>query len=224
MARLKLRSLALLTPPALVVLALGCRSILGIEAHEYDAVLASLNCENYCTQIMAQCAGPNTQYPDMKSCLGLCSTFTPGTPTDIEGDTIGCRLNVVMNIVENTDCPTAGPGGNGICGSSMCQTLCDQAAVVCPEDWDASVSDCLTACGELSTCPNPYSVLPDTNDEEVYPNDSSVACRLYHLSAASAGLPNTSGLETSAQAEHCPHVRGVMFCGADAGLCGDAGD
>jgi hypothetical protein len=216
MARLKLRSLALVAPPALVALALGCRAIIGIDERQYNP----LNCTNYCSLIMNECTGQFLQYPDMNSCLGLCSAFAPGTLEDISGDTLGCRLGVLQNIVELTDCPTAGPGGNTICGESLCQTMCDNAAVVCPGYYDGGVPDCMKVCSKLTMCPNLYYV----TGEDPYPNDSSVSCRLYHLAAASADLPDDSGMLTPSQAEHCPHVIGEMYCAADAAPCGDAGD
>jgi hypothetical protein len=216
--------LAVLTPLGLVALALGCRSILGIEQKQFDSALADagaeagpaeLSCANYCDTIMSQCTGSNAQYPNMATCLGLCSVFPVGSLTDTNVDTLGCRINqVINNLTElSTGCSSAGPGGNNICGASLCEALCDSALVVCPDDFSSHL-DCMTECMPLGTCPLSYAVVG-----QALPDDSSVECRIYHLSAAAADLPSDAGGDTPAQVTHCPHVMGVGYCDVDAGAC-----
>jgi hypothetical protein len=201
----KLRRLAVVAPPALV-LAIGCRAILGIEQHQYNP----LNCTVYCDTIMTTCIGANSQYTDMDTCLGFCSALPPGTLDDDAGNTLGCRLNQAMIAQENTDCAIAGPGGDGTCGSN-CESLCTVALVNCPEDF-SSMSSCMAVCHDLLECPAPYNAVPGGTT----PDDPSVECRLWHLGAASAGLPSNAGAPpeggTAAQIEHCPHVIGVEYC------------
>jgi hypothetical protein len=209
----KLRALAVLTPPALVVLAVGCRAILGIETFQYDA----LNCNVYCETIMTNCVGASSQYTSMETCLGFCSGLPVGTLNDDAGNTLGCRLNEAKIAQENTDCASAGPGGDGKCGSD-CESLCTVVRVNCPEDFP-SYEACMDDCKHLTECPSPYNA----QNIDVTPSDSSPECRLWHLGAASAGLPSDAGAPptggTPAQMEHCPHVMGTEYCALDAGPC-----
>ena len=145
--------------------------------------------------------------------MGLCSTFQVGTLDDTKKNTLGCRMRVLETsqaMIEDSDCAAAGPGGDGTCGSN-CDSLCASMQVVCPASFE-SVGDCTAACTPLLDC-GTYHVLAST------PNDSTVQCRLYHISAAALGLDTADGGDTTSQTKHCPHAAGETEClyDADAG-------
>ncbi len=195
----------------------GCREVLGIESRGSDA----LTCDAYCSSIATACtaADGDLQYAATAGCLALCATFPVGTLEDDGVNTLGCRIRqtgLVENGAEGV-CAAAGPGGDALCGLN-CQSFCHSAVQVCPTDFD-SEADCLTKCADIPDCSStaPYSVNPNPT---VLPNENSLQCRLYHLTAATLD-PMT----------HCPHVLGIGYCspslppacGGDAGA-GSEGD
>jgi hypothetical protein len=137
-----------------------------------------------------------------------CSTYPAGTLEDESGNTLGCRIHVLETskaMIELSDCAAAGPGGNGVCGQN-CDAFCESMVTVCPEGFE-SVGDCLALCETLIEC-GTYSV-----DPGVTPDNPSIQCRLYHLSAAAVNiLGATPGEQTSAQQKHCPHAQGDTEC------------
>jgi hypothetical protein len=201
--------------------AAGCRSILSIEEREYDSALddggtggggsdggaVSLTCQSYCDLLQATCVGANAQFSTLDACLGLCSTFPPGTLDDTSGDTLGCRIHVLETskaMIEISDCAAAGPGGNGVCGTN-CESYCTSMMTVCPTTFE-SMGDCTAACTPLIEC-GTYAVAATT------PNDPSIQCRLYHVSAASIGIQSAmAGVDTASQIKHCPHASGQTEC------------
>jgi hypothetical protein len=197
----------------------GCRNILGIEEREFDATLADggsdgatepeLTCDSYCDLIQGACQAGNSQYSSRDSCMGFCSTLPPGTLDDQSGNTLGCRINAIDSakaMIEISDCAAGGPGGNGVCGSN-CDAYCHSILTVCPGDFDSS-EDCMTACTPLIEC-GPYYV-----DTSSTPDDPSIQCRLYHISAAATGIlnPPAGGGLASSQVKHCPHAVGDTEC------------
>ena len=198
--------------------AAGCRSLLSIEEREYDSALddggaeggATLTCQSYCELLQSTCVGANAQFSSIDACLGLCSTFPPGSLDDTDGNTLGCRIHVLETakaMIESSDCAAAGPGGNGVCGSN-CESYCTSMMVVCPQTFE-SLGDCTAVCAPLIEC-GTYAVGATT------PNNPSIQCRLYHLSAASINIQSAmAGTPTDSQTTHCPHASGQTECIAD---------
>lgn len=200
---------------ALALLA-GCRQILSIEERTFDPSLAdggsdggvTLSCESYCELIQSVCTGQNLQFSSLDACIGLCSTYPAGTLDDESGNTLGCRIHVLETskaMIEGSDCAAAGPGGDGVCGTN-CESFCAGMTTVCPQSYE-STGDCLAACDPLADC-GPYFV-----DTGATPDDPSVQCRLYHISAAAINIGSaTPGELTPSQTKHCPHADGTTEC------------
>ncbi|MET0793703.1 MAG: hypothetical protein ABW061_19440 [Polyangiaceae bacterium] len=58
-------------------------------------------CDQFCTGEFITCTAANQQYADEPSCLTACNAFAPGTPGDVAGDTLQCRiyhLNLAMTM------------------------------------------------------------------------------------------------------------------------------
>ena len=188
---------------AALALIAGCRQILSIEERELDP----LSCEAYCERIEHDCTAGRRQFSSVQACMGLCSVYPLGTLEDKTGHTLACRINALEaaeGAIEDSDCAEAGPGGNGVCGD-LCESFCTTAFKVCPQTFEG-VMECKTACADLITC-GLYSVDPD-----VTPNDPSLNCRLYHVSAAAINLLSAEGgTLTDSQLKHCPHAAGEMM-------------
>jgi hypothetical protein len=171
-------------------------------------------CDKYCTAITAACVGVNAQYADKPNCMKVCSHLPPGSPTDANGDTIGCRINSATAALAATtavkqSCWAAGPFGFGTCGAE-CDILCSVVLRYCSatEGYTgvvpyASLDECNTDCGNMShqvdpTMPGIYSAnytpgpTPDSKDT----ND----CRAYQL------FIKAMGSEAGAQARYCPNA------------------
>ena len=150
------------------------------------------DCETYCTNITANCVGDLARYPDHATCVSTCSTlakFDVGTPTDKNGNTIGCRLfhAKAAQFEPAFHCRAAGPGGNDICGS-WCDNHCDLEAKNCLEDADifATEEECHAACALYPDDGAPGDAIGD-----------SVQCRSYHITVA--------GFDQDQARIHCPH-------------------
>lgn len=155
-------------------------------------------CNDYCDLITAHCTGTLKQYSDRNSCLATCGAMPLGDATSHAGHSVMCRTFTAA-LAENdpmTTCTKAGPGGDGACGGN-CESFCAMADVLCTgaNQSYATVAECMTACAAFPTTP-PYS-------SEVT-GGNSLACRLYHLTAASTD-PVT----------HCVHLKpaDVFPCG-----------
>jgi hypothetical protein len=196
----------------------GCRQVLSIEQREYDPSLAdagtdadaqvdTLSCEYYCQLITDTCKGSNKQYSTIEACIGLCSTFPEGKLDDEKGNTLGCRIHVLETtkaMIESSDCAAAGPGGDGVCGSN-CESFCSSMQTVCPQGFE-SEDDCMDVCTPLIECGN-YHVTSST------PDNPSIQCRLYHMSAAAINILSAEkGELTDSQLNHCPHAMGETEC------------
>jgi len=193
----------------------GCRDVISFEEREFDPTLADggsdgatpNTCEAYCALIEEVCVGPNAQFASVDACLPFCSTYPAGEPGETSGNSLACRiatLEAVKAMPEGSDCAAAGPGGNGVCGTN-CDAYCAGMALICPSVFE-SAGDCAAACDPLIEC-GPYAVSPTT------PNNPSIQCRLYHLSAAGVGfLQKQPGVDTSNQITHCPHAGGLTEC------------
>lgn len=207
-------SLSLLALFALFALVpAGCREILSIEERQYDPSLAdggvpALSCDAYCDSIISLCTGQKLQYSSRDACIGLCSTFPEGTLDDTGGNTLGCRIHVLETsaaMIETSDCAAAGPGGDGTCGTN-CDSFCTSMQTVCPQSYE-SKGDCMTECSPLIECGTYYV------DPEVTPDNPSIQCRLYHMSAGAINILSKDGDElTPSQTKHCPHATGETEC------------
>jgi hypothetical protein len=172
----------------------------------------ALNCDTYCTTIMANCTGANAQYENMNECLGTCSGFTPGaTSTETSGDTLGCRIYHAQNAMvlndATTHCPHAGPAGGkvnaaGTCGAP-CASFCTLEAKICGTNAApvtgvtnryADTAACMTACAGFATAPEYSPTAPAGN---------TLACRFNHLT--NAGLYKQTN-EPGTQNTHCGHT------------------
>jgi len=184
-----------------------------------DAPAVKLDCDTYCTQIMANCTGANTQYASMGHCLGSCAAIPVGTSkvTDTSGNTLGCRIyhsGTPAMGMPGTHCPHAGPGGDlltaaapgGCSGGNICQNFCNieiktcgsidapiAGGVIVPQYQNAA--DCMTKCAAFPNKDQPYSTTA---------KGDSLACRLYHVTNAAAATvlspPNAAMV-----AAHCVH-------------------
>jgi hypothetical protein len=146
-------------------------------------------CEDYCTNIGDTCTGDFSQYGATQQCLDTCMTLDTGNEGDELGNSIECRLHYALQAAENPEdnCRSAGPGGDGVCGSN-CEGFCQIQSVACTGDLQQfpTITDCVAACNGFDAS-IPY-------DSSVVDGDS-LACRLYHLTVAS-----------TTPAVHCPHI------------------
>lgn len=164
-------------------------------------------CEEYCNTVQAACSDEFAVYDSLFTCVKECAYLPPGLTNDDGVNTIECRLKHAKLALSlpgerGVECPAAGPGGNGVCGSN-CDGYCALVQAICVEPSDkqfGSVGECLIACQSV----------PDLGGYNIsIISGNSVQCRLYHLSAAQAG----------GALLHCPHTGGQPPCAAppDAG-------
>ncbi|HWA72597.1 MAG TPA: hypothetical protein VG937_09690 [Polyangiaceae bacterium] len=149
-------------------------------------------CARYCEAVMANCTGPVQVYESLPVCLRACQVMDPGTPQDRMGNTIGCRLFHAKQIEligeEATECPAAGPGGDGVCGTN-CRGYCSLLEGLCPAQFNA---ECVSSCKDI----------PDLGGyNSMQMSGLTLQCRLYHVSAATL-VPDF----------HCPHAAGAGPC------------
>lgn len=155
-----------------------------------DAPAVAQTCANYCATIATNCTGANTMYTSEAACLASCATWQPGTANEMSGNTLACRIyhSGAASGNPGLHCRHAGPGGDGACGSN-CEGFCTLVQGVCGTQATPPYADmnaCMTACAGYATTP-PY--------DATQTGGNSLACRLYHATAAST-LPGT----------HCPHT------------------
>lgn len=206
----------LLSVTGLSALAGGCRQAISFEDRELDPTLADggdgggetpLTCEGYCGLIQEVCTGPNAQFGSLEACKRFCQLYPEGTRGDTSGNTLACRIQRLESakaMPEGTDCAAGGPGGNGECGTN-CDAYCTGMLALCTDKFE-SLQQCQDACAPLIEC-GPYAVTADT------PDDPSIQCRLYHLTAAAVGYPDQDPQDPlSTQFKHCPHAAGETEC------------
>lgn len=145
-------------------------------------------CADYCATIATNCTGAQTQWGNEGFCAASCATFPVGTPADMAGNTLGCRVYHAGAAAGDpaTHCVHAGPGGSGVCGA-VCEGFCSIGMAACPDKW-ADAAACMAACATFDDA-EPY----DATDV----SGNSLACRLYHATAASVD-----------PATHCGHIGG----------------
>ena len=178
--------------------AAGCQAIAGIEDRHYEQPLeagagdaamkkpASKACKDYCKDITDTCVDENAQYASEDACLDVCALIPEGG-AEPDRFSIECRNMQVQSamIGEKSDaCFGAGPGGAKACGSD-CESYCQLFTNAC-SDMFQTPARCADACQGLAK--GTWTVIEAKGD--------TLACRLYHVSAA-AGDPAT----------HCQHAR-----------------
>lgn len=74
-------------------------------------------CELFCNRYFSNCQDELNAFEDMAECVETCSTWYPGSESDVDGHTVGCHSYHANAAVGDpaTHCPHAGPGGGGIC-------------------------------------------------------------------------------------------------------------
>jgi len=155
-------------------------------------VIGPAECDAYCTAVAANCSGAEAQYGSTATCLAACAAFPQGTLGDMSGNSLECRAYHAGAAASDatTHCVHAGPGGAGVCGANCdgyCQIVLDSCTGV--DQVYATLGDCTTACAGF------------TDTEKYDASDmggDTLACRLYHATAASTD-PVT----------HCGHTQPV---------------
>ena len=135
----------------------------------------AVTCASYCETLQANCTGANAQFSTMQNCVDSCAGFPAGAAGDQSGNSLACRA-YHADAAEGDPglhCAHAGPGGAGVCGSN-CEGYCSIALEAC--DVYADEAACMTECGGFAD-EEPYDAGDTSGD--------SLACRLYHLTAAS---------------------------------------
>jgi hypothetical protein len=156
------------------------------------------SCERYCETLMQACDSDADKtyavYDSSLSCLAQCAVFAPGVAGDQSGNSLACRfshaeLALAFPGERQFECPAAGPGGDGVCGSN-CESYCMLMAAICPEQDQGP--NCLDAC----------SSVPDLGGFDVSEIEgNSLQCRFYHL-----------GVATVSARLHCVHASGERPC------------
>lgn len=151
---------------------------------------ASVACSDYCDTVMAACTGENAVYASEAACLALCALLDAGDPGEPTGNTLACRSGYAQEAERDPAdaCASAGPGGDGACGSD-CEAYCALYPQVCPDEADAQGTEqCLEQCGALADRQG-FDVVADHEGD-------TVECRLVHLTSA-----------TLQPAQHCQHAQ-----------------
>ena len=168
--------------PTLLVLALGCESIVGIEARRFEEEAASSECRAYCDAATEGCAGSIAAYPDRATCLSTCQRIPSGEAK--ADNSIECRTEQAVLAVASGEpashCKAAGPFGAGICGST-CQAYCTLLTAACPEKL-TGIADCVASCAGLRS--------DGIYDLASLSSGDSVECRVASASLAT-GDPQT---------------------------------
>jgi len=177
-------------------LALGaCQAVAGIEDRKLDPKLAPRNdspqCKQYCEVVMEACKGDDAVYATVAQCLGVCAQLDPGDPEEPRGNTVACRAEKADDALSEPKgyCRSAGPGGNGECGTD-CEAYCQVFPKVCKDKYEySSTEQCLKACRALTDQPS-YNI----DDDHDHKGDT-IECRLVHMASA-----------TVDPVAHCPHA------------------
>ncbi len=157
---------------------------------------AAATCAGYCTTVMSACAG-TPQYATQSACEAECAAFPQGELGATSGNSLECRAyhaGVAVDMPE-PHCVHAGPLGSGPvanvgCGDSPCEAFCQIAEEICGgvEGYSfTNADDCNTKCQDFTN---------DLDFNTSITSGESLACRMYHLSAAA-----NNGLMP-----HCGHL------------------
>jgi hypothetical protein len=173
-------------------------------------------CERYCEQVTSSCKGKYEQYRSFEQCIRVCQRLPPGEPDDEQANTVSCRLRQA----EHADgepflyCKSAGPLGEGKCGSN-CVSYCSLMQESCTAESTAknlelsfyeSSQACLSACTALPETPGTVYYSSSMSSDPPTFVGNTVFCRTYHVAAA---------LEDDEPDEHCPHAMGGDPCIAE---------
>ncbi len=209
----------------LAVAAAACSQILGIEDAERDPLLPPVTggaggtggsggtggggtgglCADYCNTVQTNCMGAVAVYPpateDFDFCAAVCALLPQTGPEDGDNN-IPCRIkNAQLATVEqDVQCPAAGPGGDGVCGTN-CEAFCLLLEAECQANFNGlytGQADCRAKCTAEIPDPGGYSI-------NVY-EGPTIQCRLYHLTVATE-QPNV----------HCHHAAGDAPCAGMGG-------
>jgi len=171
-------------------------------------------CESYCEQVTRVCKGKYEQYRTFDQCIQVCKRLPSGQDGDKDVNTVACRMRQAEQAESEpfVYCKSAGPLGEGKCGSN-CVSYCSLMQAECtPEStagnlessYYSSSQDCLTACGALPAVAD--GAVHYSSSETAVPTSfvgNTIFCRTYHVAAA---------LEQDAPDEHCPHAMGGDPC------------
>lgn len=171
-------------------------------------------CERYCDAVMTNCKGKYEQYRNFGQCVEVCKQLPEGEPGDDHVNSVQCRLRQAgPGFAEGEDflyCKSAGPLGDGRCGSN-CLSYCSLMQATCTAEstqdnlevsYFADSQACLADCAAIPTHeddPLQYSSSATATPSCLVGN--TVYCRVYHVAAA---------LEDAE--EHCPHALGGDPC------------
>ncbi len=186
----------------------ACQAVAGIEDRKLDPKLAprvdSQQCKDYCAVVMDACSGEDAVYATLAQCLGVCAALDPGDEQEPNGNTVACRAVQAENALAEPKgyCRSAGPGGNGECGTD-CEAYCTVFPKVCKDKFEYSTTaECLKACGAL-TDQDRY-LIDDAHDHK----GDTVECRLVHTASAT--------VDPVAHCAHAPVRPSPPWCiGAD---------
>jgi hypothetical protein len=130
---------------------------------------------------MAHCTAAR-QFTSQAGCLGACVAFAQGPVGATSGNSLECRAThaAAAASAPATECPAAGPAGDGTCGAN-CEGFCTVAMGVCPSQF-ATFTDCTTACQGFAGNATHFTATSSSGN--------TFTCRLYHLGAAAAGDPS----------------------------------
>lgn len=159
---------------------------------------AAATCASYCTTIMSACTAGNAQYGSQAACELECAAFEQGDAGAMAGNNLECRAyhaGVAATTEPEVHCVHAGPLGSGPtalvgCGDDPCTAFCNIAQEVCGAEATysyASFDECNTACQAFTN---------DTDFNMTEVDGETLACRMYHLSAAAGNALNP----------HCGHL------------------
>lgn len=113
-----------------------------------------VSCDSYCTLAMASCTAEDAVYESFEQCQAVCAVLPPGEASDQSQNTVGCRSYHASVAAElpGVHCDHAGPGGDGVCGSSSdvsgnCESYCLLLEQGCPSSfvW-ADQTECTSQC------------------------------------------------------------------------------
>lgn len=225
---------------ATILVGLGgaCAQVAGIEDRNFDGTsvaVTSAECEEYCDLVgnkkdAIAAEDANEDYPGVcpqnytteDVCLGVCAKLPPGNPDEVSSEnTIACRINAARFAKNEADesekalhCQTAGPGGNGACGSN-CEAYCmlvendDVCGEIAPK-----LTDCVEKCEAFGDS-NRFDV-GNSPIEEMDHSGDTVQCRIVHVSTAAK-----KGVTDADKQTHCPHAafQSSLWCVPDPPSC-----
>jgi hypothetical protein len=155
--------------------------------------LETLNCDNYCARVLANCTGDAAQYADLDTCKKICADLPLGDAGDTASNTVACRFYHAGAPAKQSPgfhCRHAGPFGAETCGT-RCGAFCLLAGAQCPHVFEGEAGACDAGCAGF-----PFTNAADAAESPTGPTTGdTLNCREYHLVAA-FGDPAT----------HCPHI------------------